>query len=210
MPGASDRPPEIPQFRLPAKSGTGPVSPYIYGSARLYFGESRQSQDAARQVNAIIPIEPGLRSVDWDRAEIVAVRPGDLQPVAAGGAPAPLPALVTDVQRFSRVARDFYRWLGRAQRADAFRYPPLKMSSKPGETEDLFLQRVRQSLQKKRDLLAERLRRKRKSKQSLTQTEAELQALPEMSEISAAALERIAMRPRRGGTTVDLVAVVWK
>ena len=42
------------------------------------------------------------------------------------------------------------------------------------------------------------------------QAQADLASVSATADIAPDALEKMAMRPRRGGTTVDLVAVVWK
>ncbi len=42
------------------------------------------------------------------------------------------------------------------------------------------------------------------------QAEADLAATAAAADIAPDALDKMAMRPRRGGTTVELVAVVWR
>jgi hypothetical protein len=223
--------------------------------------------------------------------------PGDLLSAPPVEAPyAPLPSFATNAQKFSKLARDFDRWLGRTQRLELFRHAGLKMTSRPGESERDFVIRLRDAVHEKRDAGVDRLRRKWDTKlttarervrraearvasekqdvqQSTMQTtvsfgatilgavlgwrggglgtlgrattaargvgrsmkerqqvdraeetlaadkealalleaqaEAEVAAVAGGSDIPAS-IERMAMRPRRGGTTVDLVAVVWK
>ena len=290
---------EIPQLYLKRAAGDArPYEPYLYGSAQLFFGDSKVAVDEARRVSVIVPLDANARAVDWDRAVPADAAPQDLSaepPVEAGYAP--LPSFATNTAKFAKLARDFDRWLGRTQRLELFRHAGLKMTSRPGESERDFLIRARDAVHEKRDALVDRLRRKWDAKlsgsrervrraearvagekqdvsQSTMQTtvsfgatilgavlgrrggglgtlgrattaargvgrnmkerqqveraeetlaserealaslerqaEADLSALSAASDISPAALERMAMRPRRGGTTVDLVAIVWR
>jgi hypothetical protein len=73
--------------------------------------------DETRRVAYVVPMEPGMRSVDWDRATQVDVLPEALlgnPPVAAPYQP--LPAGAMRVQTFTRWAKGFDRWLARTQR----------------------------------------------------------------------------------------------
>lgn len=271
--------------------------PFLYGSAQLFFGDSKVAVDEARRVSVIVPLDAGARVIDWDRAEAVDVAPQALLARAPVDAPyAPLPSFATNAAKFSKLARDFDRWLGRTQRLDLFRHAGLKMTSRPGESERDFLIRLRDALHEKRDAGLDKLRRKwdtklnaarervrraetrvasekqdvqqstvqttvsfgatilgavlgrrggglgtigrattaargvgraMKERQQVEHAEAtlaaerealatlETQAEADLAAVSAAAvtpetLEKMAMRPRRGGTTVDLVAVVWR
>ena len=290
---------EIPQLYLPRAAGeTGPYQPFLYGSAQLFFGDSKVAVDEARRVSVIVPLEAGARAVDWDRAEPIDAAPKDLLDQPPADAPyAPLPPFATNAAKFAKLARDFDRWLGRTQRLELFRHGGLKMTSRPGESERDFLIRIRGAVHEKRDAGLDKLRRKWEAKlasarervrraetrvasekqdvqQSTVQTtvsfgatilgavlgrrggglgtlgrattaargvsrsmkerqqvehaeqalaaeretlaslerqaEADLAAIAAASEVPPDALEKMAMRPRRGGTTVDLVAVVWK
>lgn len=290
---------DIPQLYLPRAAGdSGTYRPYLYGSAQLYFGDSKVAIDEARRVSVIVPLEPGARALDWDRAE-----PTDIAPQALAAEPpadagyAPLPPFATNAQKFSKLARDFDRWLGRTQRLELFRHGALKMTSRPGEPERDFLIRARDAVHEKRDGIVDRLRRKWDAKlatardrvrraearvsgekqdvqQSTMQAtvsfgaavlgavlgrrggglgtvgrattaargvgrnmrerqqveraeetlaadrealaalerdaERDVAAAVAAADIQPGSIERVAMRPRRGGTTVDLVAVVWK
>ena len=295
---------EIPQLYMPGRSTSLTASaqesyqPYVYGSAQLFFGDSKFAVDEARRVSVVVPLTQGARSIDWDRAESVDIAPQDLLDQAPVDAPyAPLPAFVSNVEKFAKLARDFDRWLGRTQRLELFRHAGLKMTSRPGESERDFMIRVRDAVHEKRDAGLDRLRRKWETKlatarervrraearvasekqdvtQSTMQTtvsfgatilgavlgrrggglgtlgrattaargvgrsmkerqqveraedtlaaerqtlaEIEAQAQADMSatvvaaDIAPDAIEKMAMRPRRSGATVDLVAVVWR
>lgn len=290
---------DIPQLYL-ARAGddTSAYQPHLYGSAQLFFGDSKFALDEARRVNVIVPLEAGTRVVDWDRAQPIDATPQDLLDQPPVEAPyAPLPSFATSAQKFAKLARDFDRWLGRTQRLELFRHAGLKMTSRPGEPERDFLIRVRDAVHEKGGAALDKLRRKWETKlsaarervrraearvsserqdvqQSTMQTtvsfgatilgavlgrrggglgtlgrattaargvgrsmrerqqveraeetlaaerdalasveaqaEADLNAAVAGADIAPEALEKMAMRPRRGGTTVDLVAVVWK
>jgi len=290
---------EIPQLYLPRAAGdTSAYQPHLYGSAQLFFGDSKFAVDEARRVSVIVPLEAGTRVVDWDRAQPIDAAPQDLLEQPPVDAPyAPLPSFATSVEKFAKLARDFDRWLGRTQRVELFRHAGLKMTSRPGESERDFLIRVRDAIREKQGAGLDRLRRKWESKLSAararvrraearvssekqdvqqsalqttvsfgatvlgavlgrrggglgtlgrattaargvgrsmkerqqveraeetlaaerealaaleTQAEADIGSTVAASDLTPDALEKMAMRPRRGGTTVDLVAVVWK
>ena len=289
---------DIPQLYLPNAGAGGEFKPYLYGSAQVFFGDSKFAVDEARRVSVVVPFEPGARSIDWDRAEAIDVAPQDLAQDPPVEAPyAALPSFATNAEKFGKLARDFDRWLGRTQRLELFRHAGLKMTSRPGETERDFAIRVRDAVHEKRDSGLERLRRKWETKlssarervrraearvssekqdvtQSTMQTtvsfgatilgavlgrrggglgtlgrattaargvgrsmkerqqvdraeetlaaeretlaaleaqaEADLSATAAAADLSPEAIEKMAMRPRRAGTTVDLVAVVWR
>jgi hypothetical protein len=109
--------PEIPQFHLPAPAETGVYAPRLYGAARIHFADGRRKFDETRRVAFLLPIEPGIRTLDWDVARATVVMPEDLLPDAPRPAPyLPLPAATMEVKTFTRWAKAFDRWLARTQR----------------------------------------------------------------------------------------------
>jgi len=140
---------EIPQFHLPSTSGKGTYVPRLYGAATIRFGDKKLKVDETRRVAFTLPLEQGVRSIDWDGARPVTAMPEDLLKDAPARAPyLPLPDAAMQVHTFARWAKNFDRWLARTQRF-------------------------------------------------------ELPARPEPE-------GRSTLAPRRGGVSVELVAIVWE
>jgi hypothetical protein len=67
-----------------------------------------------------VPLLPSTRTVDWDGATPVKIKPADLlaaAPVAAEFLP--LPPAAVRLPTFTRWAKNFDRWLARTQKLDA-------------------------------------------------------------------------------------------
>ena len=91
--------------------------PRLYGVALVHFADRRRKVDETRRAAFMVPIETGMRSVDWDRAVPVDRMPEDLlsgPPVAAPYQT--LPSGAMKVPTFTRWAKSFDRWVTRTQR----------------------------------------------------------------------------------------------
>jgi hypothetical protein len=109
--------PDIPQFHLPG-TGLGVYAPRVYGAASIQFADRRRRLDETNRVAFVVPIDPVLRTLDWDTAK-PAVMPDQLlkdAPTAASYLPLPDGAMQTPV--FARWAKSFDRWLARTQRIE--------------------------------------------------------------------------------------------
>jgi len=103
---------EIPQFHLPSTSGKGTYVPRLYGAATIRFGDKKLKVDETRRVAFTLPLEQGVRSIDWDGARPVTAMPEDLLKDAPARAPyLPLPDAAMQVHTFARWAKNFDRWL---------------------------------------------------------------------------------------------------
>lgn len=121
--------PEIPQFHLPAGVSAGVYAPRVYGAARIHFADRKRRLDATRQVTFLVPLEPSMRTVDWDAARPTPVTPAELlkaPPVAASYLP--LPSGAMQINKFTVWAKKFDRWLARTQRVE------LQTKQEPPET----------------------------------------------------------------------------
>lgn len=151
LPGPS-RPlgsPDIPQFHLPSRGGKGVYAPRLYGAAHIQFADRRRRLDETRHVAFLLPLDPAVKTPDWDQAVVSTVTVGDLTPQTTVAAPyEPLPSGAMQVNTFARWAKQFDRWLARTQRID------LTTKQDPPET--------------------------------------------------------VTLGPKRGGVSVDLVAIVWE
>jgi hypothetical protein len=111
--------PDIPQFHLPGPSGKGVYAPRLYGAATIHFGDRRRRVDERRHVAFTVPLDGNARTIDWDAAQPVEVRPGQLSAAAPGkGDYLPLPPGAMEPKTFTRWARTFDRWLARTQRLE--------------------------------------------------------------------------------------------
>lgn len=110
--------PEIPQFHLPA-TGKGTYAPRVYGAARIQFRDKKRRVDETRQAAFLVPLDVTTRTVDWEGARPIDLRPDQLvkdAPVKADYLP--LPSGAMSVKSFTRWAKNFDRWLARTQRLD--------------------------------------------------------------------------------------------
>jgi hypothetical protein len=141
---------EIPQFHLPASGAKGVYAPRLYGSAQIQFADRRRRLEATRRVAFLVPLEAGMKALDWDAGQPTPLSPADLlkDPPVRGVAYEPLPPGAMEIKTFTRWAKQFDRWLARTQRMDA------TTKSDPPET--------------------------------------------------------VAIGPKRGGVSVELVAIVWE
>lgn len=110
---------EIPQFHLPSAGEQGTYAPRLYGAATIRFHDKKLRADYTRRVAFLVPLEQGVRSVDWDKARPADVMPERLLKDAPAAAPyLPLPAAAMQINSFARWAKNFDRWLARTQRHD--------------------------------------------------------------------------------------------
>lgn len=111
---------EIPQFHLPATGQAGVYAPRLYGTAHVQFADRRRRLEETRRVAFLLPLEAGMRTVDWETAQPTLLTPGDLlkdAPVAADYLP--LPSAAMTLKGFTRWAKYFDRWLARTQKVEA-------------------------------------------------------------------------------------------
>jgi hypothetical protein len=110
---------EIPQFYLPVNTaGKGVIyAPRLYGAAQILFTDKRRGLSETRSVAVILPLDPAVRSIDWDIARAIDVAPAQLLVEPPVKAPyLPLSASAMQVATFTRWAKQFDRWLARTQR----------------------------------------------------------------------------------------------
>jgi hypothetical protein len=103
-------------------------TPRLYGAARIHFSDKKRKIDETRRVAFLLPLEPATRTVDWDQAIRTDVMPEQLlQAPTVAANYLPLPAGAMELNRFTRWAKNFDRWLARTQR--------LELPQKPDSTD---------------------------------------------------------------------------
>jgi hypothetical protein len=110
---------DIPQFHLPASGGKGVYTPRLYGAATIQFGDRKRRLADTRRVAFIAPLDPSARTVDWDQAQPTTLMPDALlKDAPAAASYLPLPSGAMELQKFTRWAKNFDRWLARTQKAE--------------------------------------------------------------------------------------------
>ncbi len=111
--------PEIPQLFLPSTSKKGTYSPKLFGSAKVHFQDRKRKIDQVKAVAFLVPLSVGTRSVDWEGAQPTEVTQAQLLKNPPGeGTYLPLPNSAMNLQKFTRWAKNFDRWLARTQRLE--------------------------------------------------------------------------------------------
>lgn len=126
--------PEIPQFHLRARSAKGVWAPRLYGSATIQFADRRLKLAETRRVAFLLPLDPAVRTPEWDAAQPTRVTPGELLADAPlDAAYLPLPPGAMELKTFTRWAKQFDRWLARTQQVELTtkRDPPETVSVGP-------------------------------------------------------------------------------
>ena len=92
-------------------------APRLYGAARVHFADRRRKIDELRRVAFLVPLDGGVRTVDWDAANPTTISVEALLKDVPGPAKyLPLPSGAMELKTFTRWAKAFDRWLARTQR----------------------------------------------------------------------------------------------
>jgi len=113
--------PEIPQFYLPGGNhgDARTYTPYLYGAARIQFGDRKRGLEETRRVAFLVRINPTGRTIDWDAARPTDVMPEHLlKETAIEGEYLPLSNAAAQIITFTRWAKSFDRWIARTQRVE--------------------------------------------------------------------------------------------
>ena len=151
----------IEEYVMPGNAGT-PVEyePVLYGAARVQYTDTKRGIDVTRDLQALVAFATGPIPVDWDRAEPTAHAPETLTSVSAAtqARHLPLPPAALDKKRYAVWAKEFSKWVARAQPLTVYAVPAMKLVSKPEETERDFQARLQLAGRETRDAAVEKLR----------------------------------------------------
>lgn len=158
----------IPQFFVPEKPGGQGSLAYearCLGIATLYYAEAKSGLSEQREVAFAAEVSPQLSRPLWDEAVPLAVRDRDLGTDPATGAQfGPVPQQMQSAASYADWGRDFREWLYRTQSITVLRSPAYGTCSRPGEAEDDFRTRLRQSGRESRDSSVDAVRRRYESR----------------------------------------------
>jgi len=157
-------PPEITEVFLSSGEVSGPeaapvvLRPALLGLAALHYVRASLDVDVWQDVAVLAPVSGATESDPWGEARELGWIP-DLD------VPAPEPALygAFPARAFGAKQRrgwpsQLKAWLYRERPLRLYRFPALKLTSRPGETEAEFRIRVREEARKSRDEAAAKLR----------------------------------------------------
>jgi hypothetical protein len=151
-----------------AASGAGQglmYYPAVAGWLDVYYSSAKYKVDVARKLAVAAILEDGPVAADWDQAEEIGLSPDDLQTSPLSGASfAELPSEAEKVKSYNKWNKDLLRWVRQNRPLTLYRAKRFKLTSGPEESRSEFLSRVTQAAREKRDLEAEKLRRKYSAK----------------------------------------------
>ena len=153
--------PEIQQYFVPTAAANPHYTPRALGVARITFADAKLKINETRDVVAAAPMEEGAVPVDWANADVLDIRPADLETAPAAGATfAPLPKAGSAAKSYAAWQKTFASWLAGSQKLELYRHTALKLTSSAGESERDFRIRVQNAQREARDAEVEDLRRR--------------------------------------------------
>lgn len=154
-------PPGIDSFYLAASgAGHGLVYyPGVIGRMDVHYSNARYKVDTTETLALAAQLEEGPVALDWDIA--VEFDPLVLETTPlSGGEYTDMPAVAKKVSTYRKWNKDLLRWVRQNRPLVLFRNKSFGMTSKLGESEGEFRSRLAQAMREKRDLEAEKLRKK--------------------------------------------------
>jgi hypothetical protein len=159
-------PAEISQRFIAVRSnqpatGTLVYKPMLFGSAEVYFLDSKSGVDTKRDVARLVALNEDSLAIDWVNASESEMTEADLEPAGLEGATFDnLPPAGARAKSYETWKRSFQDSLFRNEKLELLRSPNLKQTSNAGESERDFRVRLQQFAREERDKLAEKLRQK--------------------------------------------------
>ncbi|WP_457607341.1 ATP-binding protein [Nitratifractor sp.] len=159
----------VPQYFELDPSGRNRYRPFLAARCSLEFRDARRGIEEEREENWWLDLE-GIERPDWDRAERDD-ETFDRWPAKApdGALCRPLPSFVTDERGLKASAAALKNWLYQEERLTLYRVRSLKLESKPGESEEDFLVRVRDRIEELKEEAIEELKERYAKKEERLQ-----------------------------------------
>lgn len=158
--------PIIPQYFMPVRQmepeGANMVyTPYLWGSAKVRFADSRKRIEEQKDVKMITPITTSAFTVQWENATEVDLPESELAKKGHKNAQyGTLPAPAKKFGSYRNWERAFKDHLYRTSKLELLRSPTFKEISQPGESERDFRIRLSQIAREQRDSWTDKLRKK--------------------------------------------------
>jgi hypothetical protein len=152
-------PPEVPQFFVRPRGGADELTyePKLLAVGKVYYADAKAGVATDEEVAVLA--DPAAR-VDWDGAEITAVREADLERVPAGDDAffGLVPSEAAKGRSYLEWGKAYAEWLYRTRKLELLRSPAAGVVSKPGEAERDFRIRLQTAARERRDGVVERVR----------------------------------------------------
>jgi Helicase HerA, central domain len=161
---APSLPPDVPHHYLPLRGGapdgaTLHYVPMAFGEATVRIVDVKRDVDVASAVAVLAPLGEGPVTLTWDGATEAGVVAADLDARPAESATyEPIPAAALKPAAYRRFTTDLAAWLHRTQEVTLLTSARLKQTSRPGEAEGDFRQRLAVSAREARDAALAKLR----------------------------------------------------
>ncbi|MEM5774951.1 MAG: hypothetical protein AAGU05_08110, partial [Anaerolineaceae bacterium] len=159
-------PPEISCCYLPLgkRAGTDETviyMPYLYGSSRVRFVNTKLQTDQQKELFFLTPIKDHIIAVDWEQALSTEIEPGDLDKAPLEKAAFhELPPEGSKGRSYTAWNKSFADWIYTTQKLELLQSPSTGLVSNLDETERDFRIRLQQASREIRDDTKEALQKK--------------------------------------------------
>ncbi|MFN8456728.1 MAG: hypothetical protein U0401_19015 [Anaerolineae bacterium] len=142
----------------------------VLGSASVRFVDRKRKLDEPEEKMLVVAAADAARSVKWERAESVAVKPNDLNDEPERVDPeqgpfyGPTPAAASTGQEIKALTKDLGDWLYYNSRYKLITHPDLGLFQEPGDEERAFMIRLQQAARERRDDEVDALEKKYKDR----------------------------------------------
>ncbi|MDD5312020.1 MAG: ATP-binding protein [Dehalococcoidia bacterium] len=162
-------PPEVQQYFVPLRGGTGGGSllyrPVVLGAAQVHFTDVKSGIDTQEDTTVLADITEDVVPVNWDNARDADFNISDLEKTPREGAEfGQLPPIAGKARSYDTWGKELATWLYGSRKYELLKSPTYKQFSRPGESERDFRIRLAQSVREQRDDMADKLRQKYQAK----------------------------------------------
>jgi hypothetical protein len=155
----------IDSFYLAASgAGQGLVYfPAVIGRMDVHYSNARYRVDSTETLALLSKFQDSPVALDWDNAVTFAADDIETAPLP-GAVYTDLPAAAKKAASYRKWNKDLLRWVRQNRPLVLYRSSRFRMASQPGESEGEFRAKLAQAVREKRDMEAEKLRRKYNSR----------------------------------------------
>lgn len=158
-------PPSIDQYYVSAQGESLIYFPRLIAITDIAFTSARYQVDDRRELTYSVEFDDGPVAIDWDNAEILALRARELKINGVPGAGyAECPASARNEKNYSKWEKDLKRWVRQNETISIYRSKKHRLTSESGESESDFRIRLQQVASEKRDQAVAKLRKRYGSK----------------------------------------------